>query len=446
MSRGQVPADQYDHYVNRNQSSPDDDAPTRPASQVGLVNLSGNPFMTDAIGRAAPNAASSGRAAAAAAAFPNQRHAEHAEMPEHAGPVDLAQDPFMNGPNGRLPKEEKRSPGMVEELQREVKVVQEQVKHWSESAFAMLGPGDKDRKNGARSILVVIPVLMFVWELLIWMMVQHISTNSCWLITMTLAITSGCAVMLWYLGIRWGSVSLLALGGMCLVAVILGTCLGRQGWFNSWEEFWWMNIGQQLIASTAATPAGARSDAASLSFHNATTTSVDASRSAGFKETDLFCVAPIMSPESAGAEFGRVNFWAVGINCCRKYGVFTCDSSREAGGGYGIVQLQGGFPCPSCNVDKFRKAVSKAEAMFGLVSAPDALFVRWVENPGRAKLTCGLWAVGYLVLCMCLGSLFLQGLGFIAWYYGIGRRAPNGGVGVSYGFQDGEEARAKRLQ
>lgn len=440
MSRGEVPGDPFDRFVN---PSPNDDAPTRPASQVGLVNLSGNPFMTDAGGRAAPNGASS-----TPKTVPSERHDIHASMPEHAPPVrvDLAQDPFMNGVKGRLPQQERRSPSMVEELGREVEVVKEQVKHWSESAFAMLGPGDRDRKDSARSILVVIPVLMFVWELLIWMMVQHISTNSCWLITMTLAITSGCAVMLWYLGIRWGSVSLLSLGGLCLVAVILGTGLGRQGWDNSWQEFWWMNIGQQLIESTAATPAAARSDAASLSFLNDTTTSVDASQSAGFKDTDLYCVAPIMSPATAGAEYGRVNFWAVGINCCTKYGVFTCDSAREASGGYGIVQLQGGYPCPSCNVDKFRKAVSKAEAMYGLVSAPDALFVRWVEHPGRAKVICGLWAVGYLVLCICLGSVFLQGLGFIAWYYGIGRRAPNGGAGTSYRLQDGQEARAKRLQ
>eukprot|EP00930_Biecheleria_cincta_P068836 TRINITY_DN56662_c0_g1_i1.p1 TRINITY_DN56662_c0_g1~~TRINITY_DN56662_c0_g1_i1.p1 ORF type:complete len:445 (-),score=67.75 TRINITY_DN56662_c0_g1_i1:33-1367(-) len=444
MSRSQAPVDPFDDYVNPRSSHDVDVAPTRPASQVAWVNVAGNPFLTDARGRASPKASPSGGPEAQA-----RKRDHHAQMDEHATPLslDLEQDPFMTkNAKGLLPKQEVQSPSRVEELGHEVEAIKEKVKHWSESAYAMLGPGDRDRKNSARSILVVIPVLIFVWELLIWMMVQHISTNACWLITMTLAITSSCAVMLWYLGIRWGSVSLLALGSLCLVAVILGTCLGRQGWSNSWQEFWWMNIGQQLIESTAATPASARSDAASLSFHNDSTTSVDASRAAGFKDTDLFCVAPIMSPETAGAEFGRVNFWAVGINCCTKYGVFTCDNSREPGGAYGIVQLQGGYPCPSCNNDKFRKAVSKAEAMYGLVSAPDALFVRWVESPGRAKLICGLWAVGYLVLCIFLGSIFLQGLGFIAWYYGIGRRAPNAGVSISYGFQEGEEMRAKRLQ
>lgn len=437
MSRGQAP-DPFDHYVNQNQSSPPDEPPTRPASQVNAVNLSGNPFLTDATGRA-PNAS------------PSLRADQHAEMDEFAPPaqqlrVDLGQDPFLTkNAKGSLPQQDAPSPSMAEEVGQQVEAVQQQVKHWSESAFAMLGPGDQDRKNSARSILVVIPVLMFIWELLLWMMVQHISTNACWLMTATLAVASGCAVMLWYLGIRWGSVSLLSLGGLCLVAVILGTYLGIQGWDNSWQEFWWMNIGQQLMESTATTPAGARSDAASLSFHSANTTSVDTSRAAGFKDTDLYCVAPIMSPATAGSEFGRVNFWAVGINCCTKYGTFTCDNAREPGGAYGVVQLGGGYPCPSCNVDKFRKARQKAEAMYNLVSAPEALMVRWVVSPGRAKLTCGLWAVGYLVLCVCLGAIFLQGLGFIAWYYGIGRRAPNGGVGMSYGFQDGD-ARAKRLQ
>merc|ERR1719502_1909289 len=126
--------------------------------------------------------------------------------------------------------------------------------------------------------------------------------------TLTLAVVSAAGLAMWYTGVRWGPVSLMALGSLCLLAILMGTYLGELGWIYWWQGFWWMNIGQQSVATTASTLAGARSDAATLSFHTASNdTSVDASRSAGYKDTDTYCVAPIMSPETAGADFPRVN-------------------------------------------------------------------------------------------------------------------------------------------
>lgn len=314
-----------------------------------------------------------------------------------------------------------------------------------EGAYSFLGAGDKDRQPRARTILVLVPVLIFLWEMIIWCMLAHISINACWLMTVTLSVVSASAVTMWFYGMRWGPVSLAALGFLCIVAIVMGTLLGQQGWDQHWRLFWWMNIGQQEVPTVAATPAGARSDAATLSFRGVNGTfdhtSVDSSRSAGFKDTQLFCVAPILSPDTAGADFPRVNYWAVGIDCCSKSGYFSCDGSRDSAAGHGVVQLAGGFPCPSCNVASFQKAIAKAEATYGLVSAPDALLVRWVEHASSTKMHAGVWAIGYLLICMVFGSVFLSMLGSTAWYYGLGKKAPS-----IQGFfsEETPEARAKK--
>jgi len=387
-----------------------DEPPTRPASQAqvpgGRVDLSQNPFMT-------------------------------------ANPVrtSVKQDPFltagvMGGPGGQLLDQVGPQGQEVEQFKEEFAPT----RHWTESFYSMLGHGDRDRKPRAQTILTIVPLVLFVWELFLWTLLQHISTNACWLMTLTLAVVSAAGLAMWYTGVRWGPVSLLALGSLCLLAILTGTYLGELGWIYFWQGFWWMNIGQQSVATTASTLAGARIDAATLSFHTASNdTSVDASRSAGYKDTDTFCVAPIMSPETAGADFPRVNFWAVGVNCCEKYGSFTCDASRSPSAASGVVQLNGGFPCPSCNNDKFALAISKAESQYGLVSAPDALLLRWVASTSQSKFDAACWAIGSLLCSGLLGGLFLYALGWFAWYYGFGKT----GIGS---FEDAEAAREKRVQ
>eukprot|EP00931_Biecheleriopsis_adriatica_P021968 TRINITY_DN14228_c0_g1_i1.p1 TRINITY_DN14228_c0_g1~~TRINITY_DN14228_c0_g1_i1.p1 ORF type:complete len:476 (+),score=81.83 TRINITY_DN14228_c0_g1_i1:143-1570(+) len=375
------------------------------------------------------------------------------------GPFNLGQDPFMTqgaargGAEGaQAARDDVDAQGVAQaaaarELLEQAPPQQLPQKHWKESMFAALGPGDQDRQPKARSILLTVPILMFMWEIIVFTLLQHISSNACWLMTSILVVISGAAIAMWTLGIRWGPVSLLALGGLCLLAVSMGAYLGGQGWELYWRGFWWVNIGQQNMPTTASTPAGARNDAATLSFRDAvgTTnhTSVDVARSAGFKATDLYCVAPILSPETAGSEFPRVNYWAVGINCCAKLGFFNCDASRQTTGGYGVVQLGGGMPCPSCNTDHFRLAIAKAEAEYGLVSAPGALLVRWVSSTSNAKLESALWAIGFSVIALILGSFFLYFVGWLAWYYGLGKWSHVGGIG--FGFQD-SAARQKRLQ
>merc|ERR1719149_529094 len=140
-----------------------------------------------------------------------------------------------------------------------------------------------------------------------------------------------------------------------------------------------MKTGIQYGAS-AATPAEARSDAAVITFQNVKAgsawTSVDTSRAAGYRgDGGIYCAAPILDPTEALGDIMRVEFWAIGINCCDDFGSFTCDASREfPGGGTGVVMKEGGMPCIGCHAEQFRLAAAKAAGVNRMVSAPGALF------------------------------------------------------------------------
>merc|ERR1719506_3308433 len=184
-----------------------------------------------------------------------------------------------------------------------------------------------------------------------------------------------------------------AMGFLCLLAVVLAFLMGMGGWQGFWEQWWWMHTGR-IAGATAGTPADARSDAAVINFQtvkNGTLwTSVDAGRAAGFRRGDIYCAAPILDPTIALGAIIRVEFWAIGINCCDDFGSFTCDASREQGlrgGGVGVVMknpgdhIGAGMPGIGENAELFRMATEKAAGAFSMVSAPGALMVRWVTMP-----------------------------------------------------------------
>ena len=102
-------------------------------------------------------------------------------------------------------------------------------------------------------------------------------------------------------------------------------------------------------------------------------------------------------------------------------------------------------------METFQKAIAKAESAYGLVSAPDAVLIRWVQSAAKAKLHgfvsetkaakmlrfgAGTLAVAHLSLCALMGSAGLFLLGYVSWYYGLGKRAPSGGAAQSFSAQD----------
>lgn len=301
-------------------------------------------------------------------------------------------------------------------------------RHWTEVAARLLGPGDPDRKASVRNIMVFAPWLAFMWVLLLWVLLRHYSLDTCMVLTALLAIAAAAMVLLWIVGKRWGPVSLLVLGSLSFVAVCSGTVVGSTGWHAYWRQYWWMQTGSRSEGNSAGTPAMGLLDSTIIGFWDDATkrtingTYVDSFRSAGYKDTHYYCVAPILSPMTEEGTYARVNFWAVGMDCCQRSSSFYCDDSRRADAGYGLVMLDDGFPCPDCHEQKFKAAVEKAEALHNLVSVPGAKMVRWVKNPIATELGM-LWkAVLFILLSGIIAFCVLGLLGTVAWYYGIGKR------------------------
>uniref|UniRef100_A0A7S4Q8H5 Uncharacterized protein n=1 Tax=Alexandrium monilatum TaxID=311494 RepID=A0A7S4Q8H5_9DINO len=403
-----------------------------------MYNVVNDPFMTEVAQR---------------------REGEQSQSPFQAGDdfaqsTDVRRDPFLTqqprqqpasqqGPeqSGRFPSagqglgQSDRFPsaGQAQGAHRRREQLYEEVvkarRHWTEVATRLMGPGDLDRKVPVRNILTLAPWLLFMWVLLVWLLLRHFSADTCAVLTALLTIATGTMIALWMMGKRWGPVSLLTLGMLCLLAICSGTIVGGIGWHAYWRQYWWLQTGTRPQRQSAATSAGGMIDAATIGFWNSDTkrtvdgTYVDNLKSAGFKDTHYYCVAPVLSPSTDAGTNARVNFWAVGIDCCQRSGSFFCDDSRRADAGYGIVMIGDGYPCPDCNMEKFRAAIAKAEALHNLVSMPDAVMLRWVGNPRATELGM-LWkALLFILLSGILSFLVFGALGWVAWYYGVGTRA-----------------------
>lgn len=144
----------------------------------------------------------------------------------------------------------------------------------------------------------------------------------------------------------------------------------------------------------AQAPSAAFHDGAQLRFVNDAT--VDTTQSTGLRtvETGLqtFCVAPVADRHSTG----RVEFWAVGIDCCSG-GDFECDDAGDPDAHTGFVAYDVGnddnlyslakhFVPPIARRDIFKKAIAKAEADFGLTANDRPIFVSWSKLTKDEKI------------------------------------------------------------
>mmetsp|Transcript_41763 Transcript_41763/g.100229 ORF Transcript_41763/g.100229 Transcript_41763/m.100229 type:complete len:308 (+) Transcript_41763:92-1015(+) len=103
------------------------------------------------------------------------------------------------------------------------------------------------------------------------------------------------------------------------------------------------------------------------------TAMVDTSRAIGFKNGDVYCVAPIVLSEKR--VLPSYDFWAVGKNCCNGLTPdFRCGEYRNPRAKSGLRMMS--------EMDRrlYRLAVMKASSAYDLVAA-HPLFFFWVEDP-----------------------------------------------------------------
>lgn len=176
----------------------------------------------------------------------------------------------------------------------------------------------------------------------------------------------------------------ISLGVTLLTAAIASTCVGLyiHDEFACFPSFY---ANSRLYAGMVPSqPSSAVFDAGRITFTSETF--VDTNHSTAFvSETGfVYCIAPVREKIAAR----EVEFWAVGVQCCSaESGNFHCDQAQdpEAHAGIRIFDNNGFFA--ESRKDFYEQSRKKAEATFGLVSAANPMYVRWVREDNLDMLS-----------------------------------------------------------
>jgi len=168
----------------------------------------------------------------------------------------------------------------------------------------------------------------------------------------------------------------------CLLAWIVGVVGGDINFFNHMEPYYDVtNLNKYTDVDVRYWRGQQLMDAGRIMFKEGT--KLDLQRSMGFKNLEMYCVAPIVDAQAAAptatsdALLPTYDFWAVGMNCCSgivKHGDFHCGEFNNARAMAGLRLMrddQRAF---------FRLAVQQAEAAF-TIRADHPLFFHWMEDP-----------------------------------------------------------------
>ncbi|CAE7247215.1 Pum2 [Symbiodinium necroappetens] len=133
---------------------------------------------------------------------------------------------------------------------------------------------------------------------------------------------------------------------------------------------------------------------------------IDVGKYIGFKNSDLYCVAPIINKNATKAP-ASYDYWAVGLNCCDQNG-FRCGEYHKPSARSGVRLL---------NEEQrqfYVLAVKEAEATFG-ITATTPLFFFWVEDANALQKSWKDKAMQYWLLACLTFTAFM----FVATVAGV---------------------------
>lgn len=160
-----------------------------------------------------------------------------------------------------------------------------------------------------------------------------------------------------------------------LLAWILGGSLGQTNFNTNTVPFMQINALNDYVNVNPSIYAGSQvMDAGQIVF--LPDSKVDIGKSMGFRNSDTYCVAPIVSP-ALEANQTTFDFWAIGKNCCLGHaGDFRCGEIANPGAHAGMRLMQ------DSDRQFYLLAVNQAEAAFG-ITASHPMFFFWMEDPQR---------------------------------------------------------------
>jgi len=165
----------------------------------------------------------------------------------------------------------------------------------------------------------------------------------------------------------WYSFAAVAFG----LAVFLATTFGDMNfWYNMQPFYDIENLNTYPSVNPAREKGQQLMDAGRVYFADGT--GLDMRKAMGFKNLDLYCVAPIVHGNDQLASY---DFWAVGLNCCSGVSSdFRCGEFNNPHARSGL-RLMHDDQRPF-----FRLAVQQAEAAYN-IKATHPLFFYWMQDP-----------------------------------------------------------------
>jgi len=232
-----------------------------------------------------------------------------------------------------------------------------------------------------------------------------------WVIIVTIFALVVCFLLI---SLRDRKKTYLPLGISMSASVLLGTFLGLYCYDTYGIFINFYKNSRTYTNVVPSEPSASVADAGRLVFTDEST--VDGTKSVGYAAPNgvKYCIAPIKD----FSDTARVEFWAVGVDCCGWESEFTCDASTdpEAHGGIVVFDNMGLFN-PS-NRDWYQLTMKKAEAEFDLVSVAKPVYVRWVANDNLNKLTSeyqtkAIWfivitVIADLIVCAIFSYVFVK--------------------------------------
>lgn len=181
---------------------------------------------------------------------------------------------------------------------------------------------------------------------------------------------------------------------LAMIALCVAAIVGLINYKRFFAWYWFYEDGHTYTEVNPSEPAAGYSDASELMFTNRS--HIDVTKSLGYKDVQVYCVAPILSNDPAQNN-GPVQFWAAGLDCCAARGLFGCDDAwnPHARGGAVVpseATLDGGV------LDNYRRATRQAEAAFNITSAQTAIVLHWVVDPEQVRRNHFRSGVGMLLI------------------------------------------------
>lgn len=275
-----------------------------------------------------------------------------------------------------------------------------------------LVPPVKNKRNPLTSIdfwaIWLVPLVLYIITVVIYNFFFYTSAVTCMVYTLLATLLSLALILQ-----RERSKLLLPVGITCVCAVLAGTvaglyCYDTYGIFT----FFYKNS-RKYTNVVPSEPSAAVADAGRLVFTDETT--VDQTKSVGYAAENghIYCAAPIHD----AAQTARVEYWAVGFDCCGWESEFNCDASSNSAAHSGIVVFDNNGWFAQSRKDYYDTTRKKAEAEFDLASVEKPLYVRWVTESELDMLSSDYSKRSWLFLVFSsLGYALLTGF-MSQWMY-----------------------------